>query len=265
MPDAVLAVVAAAIVRSGRLLVVSKRSADHVFYLPGGKPEPGEPERVTLARELREELGVGLLSAEPFAVVEDVAALEGVPMRMTVLHATIDGAPEPAAEIAAMAWTDGSDDGLHLAPAVRNHVVPRLVAAGLLAAVPGPADEDGEDEDDPVGAATAGELRLLDPRVRVSRELVAELLHPEFVEFGASGRRWDAASVLEVMGGGGATAEPPISVSGLAGIRLAADVVHLTYVSDAAGRRARRSSVWRRDARGRWLLWFHQGTLTEDR
>jgi hypothetical protein len=227
-----------------------------VFYLPGGKPEPGEPARETLARELREELGVGLLTAEPFAVVEAVAALERVPMRMTVLRATIDGAPEPAAEIAAMAWTDGGDDGLLLAPAVRDQVVPRLVAAGLLAAV------DAADEDGAVRAARTGELRLLDPAVRASPELVAELLHPEFVEFGASGRRWDAASVLAVMGGG--AAEPPIEVTGLAGTRLAADVVHLTYLSNAGGRRARRSSVWRRDARGRWLLWFHQGTLTED-
>lgn len=54
-------------------------------------------------------------------------------------------------------------------------------------------------------------------------------------------------------------------MSGLVGARLAPDVVHLTYTSDAAGRRARRSSVWRRDARGRWLLWFHQGTPTQDR
>ena len=133
MLGAVLEVVAAAIVRSGRLLVVSKRSADHVFYLPGGKSEPGEPERETLARELREELGVTLVGAEPFAVVEDVAALEQVPMRMTALRATVDGAPAPEAEIAAMAWTDGSDGGLLLAPAVRNQVVPRLAAAGLLA------------------------------------------------------------------------------------------------------------------------------------
>jgi 8-oxo-dGTP diphosphatase len=244
------------------LLVVSKRAADNVFYLPGGKPEPGEPEHETLARELREELGVGVVTAEPFAVVEDVAALEQVPMRMTVLHATIDGVPEPAAELAAMAWTDGSDDGLLLAPAVRNHVVPRLVAAGLLAAVDTDADTDaGTDADDAVRAATAGELRLLDPAVRASPELVTELLHPDFVEFGASGRRWDATSVLEVMGAAG----PPIEVRGLAGTRLAPDVVHLTYTSDAAGRQARRSSVWRRDPRGRWLLWFHQGTLTQDR
>lgn len=100
------------------------------------------------------------------------------------------------------------------------------------------------------------------PAVRAAPELVAELLHPEFVEFGASGRRWDAASVLEVMAGG--EVGPPIEVTGLTGTRLAADVVHLTYRSDAGGRRARRSSIWRRDARGRWLLWFHQGTLTRD-
>ncbi len=51
-------VVAAAVVEEGRLLVVSKRAAPDVFYLPGGKPEPGESAEETLARELDEELGV---------------------------------------------------------------------------------------------------------------------------------------------------------------------------------------------------------------
>ena len=36
-----LAVVAAAIVQEERLLVVSKRAAPDVFYLPGGKPDAG--------------------------------------------------------------------------------------------------------------------------------------------------------------------------------------------------------------------------------
>ena len=35
-----LVVAAAAVIEAGRLLVVSKRAAPEVFYLPGGKPEP---------------------------------------------------------------------------------------------------------------------------------------------------------------------------------------------------------------------------------
>jgi hypothetical protein len=41
MPAGPLIVAAAAVVRAGALLVVSKRAAPEVFYLPGGKPERG--------------------------------------------------------------------------------------------------------------------------------------------------------------------------------------------------------------------------------
>ncbi|WP_082317665.1 NUDIX domain-containing protein [Streptomyces sp. NRRL WC-3549] len=50
--------VAAAVVSGGRLLVVSKKSAPEVFYLPGGKPDQGEEALEALTRELIEELGV---------------------------------------------------------------------------------------------------------------------------------------------------------------------------------------------------------------
>lgn len=51
-------------------------------------------------------------------------------------------------------------------------------------------------EDSATRAAVDNELRLLDPRTRRSPERVAELLHPDFTEFGASGRAWDRASML---------------------------------------------------------------------
>jgi hypothetical protein len=110
-----------------------------------------------------------------------------------------------------------------------------------------------------VRAAVTGELRLLDRAVRRSPEQVAALLHRDFVEFGASGRRWDAASVLAVMSGADAD-EPPIEVTELSAVVLAPGVVHVTYVSNASGRVARRSSLWR-ESEGEWRLWFHQGTL----
>ncbi len=126
-------VVAVAAVQRGRLLVVSKKAAPEVFYLPGGKPETGESPEETLARELREELGVAPLETSLLGEVEDMAALERVPMRMTVFTARLAGSPKPAAELAALAWTDGCDGYVpRLAPAVRNHVVPLLLQRGAL-------------------------------------------------------------------------------------------------------------------------------------
>jgi hypothetical protein len=53
-----------------------------------------------------------------------------------------------------------------------------------------------------VRAAVDGELQLLDPEVRAFPARVLELLDPEFAEFGASGRRGDVESVLEVTSSG---------------------------------------------------------------
>ncbi|MFF2501768.1 DUF4440 domain-containing protein [Streptomyces sp. NPDC058067] len=113
--------------------------------------------------------------------------------------------------------------------------------------------------DSAVEAAIEGELRLLDPEVRRSPELLGELLHPDYFEFGASGRRWDRASIVAALS---ATNEPgarPLTVSRMKGVRLASGLVHLTFETDRNGARAHRSSLWRRHEEG-WLLYFHQGT-----
>ncbi|MEV4110704.1 NUDIX domain-containing protein [Nonomuraea sp. NPDC049695] len=129
----VMQVVAAAVVENGRLLVVSKNIAPEVFYLPGGKPEEGESAEETLARELNEELGVSPLDMDLLGHVDDMAVLEGVPMRLTVFVTRIDGPPAPAAELAAMGWTDGRDSYIpRLAPAIRNQVLPMLAESGVF-------------------------------------------------------------------------------------------------------------------------------------
>ena len=111
-----------------------------------------------------------------------------------------------------------------------------------------------------VRAAIDGEMRLLDPKVRASPAHVLELLHPEFTEIGASGRRWDVQSILTVTSGGSVSLESPVKVSEMSGVVLAPGVVHLTYFADNQGRRAWRSSVWRLTETG-WRIYFHQGTL----
>jgi 8-oxo-dGTP diphosphatase len=124
-------VIAAAVLDPRGLLLVSKRAAPDVFYLPGGKPEPGEGTLACLERELLEELGVTVAEAEPFAEVRAPAALEGVEMWMTVFLARLAGVPAPAAEIASLRWWP-RDATPRLAPAIRDVVIPRLRAAGRL-------------------------------------------------------------------------------------------------------------------------------------
>ncbi|GAA5011808.1 nuclear transport factor 2 family protein [Streptomyces siamensis] len=111
-----------------------------------------------------------------------------------------------------------------------------------------------------VEAAIEGELRLLDPAIRRSPERLGALLHPEFHEFGSSGRLWDRASIIAELTAVPGAGTRPMTASRMRGVQLAADLVHLTFDTEGHnGRRAHRSSLWRRSVDG-WLLYFHQGT-----
>jgi hypothetical protein len=62
-----------------------------------------------------------------------IVAAAAVVRSGTLLVVKLTGEPLPAAELAALAWTTGADpDRPFPAPALRNHVVPRLTATGLL-------------------------------------------------------------------------------------------------------------------------------------
>ncbi|WP_032764381.1 DUF4440 domain-containing protein [Streptomyces sp. CNS654] len=118
-----------------------------------------------------------------------------------------------------------------------------------------------------VNAAIDAELQLLDPAVRTSRALAARLLDPEFVEVGASGRRWTYEEMLDALpeldGGSGESdgGGPRFEPSRMGGVVLASGIVHLTYETDFGGRRARRSSLWRRrDGETGWRMYYHQAT-----
>jgi hypothetical protein len=71
------------------------------------------------------------------------------------------------------------------------------------------------------------ELRLLQLEARASAGELDQLLHPDFVEFAASGRRWDRSQAITSLTGG----QPP------------------------GGPRRRTDAGWR--------IYFHQGTLTQ--
>ncbi len=118
-------------------------------------------------------------------------------------------------------------------------------------------------ETDEVGAAIAGELRLMDPGVRMSPSLVRQLLDPHFVEVGASGRRWTYEEMLAALPEMDGSAEdgPRYEPSEMTGVMLAPGLVHLTYETVIDGNRARRSSLWRRQGGGaEWRMYYHQAT-----
>ncbi|GAA2775336.1 DUF4440 domain-containing protein [Streptomyces showdoensis] len=127
-----------------------------------------------------------------------------------------------------------------------------------------------ESEEDAIAAALAGELRLMDPSVRVSADEARRLLDPEFVEVGASGRRWtyeEMLAALPELAGGDPRNGPRYEPSGLRGVLLAPGLVHVTYETVIDGRRARRSSLWRKGAGpgdAGWRMYYHQGTPVAD-
>ena len=117
---------------------------------------------------------------------------------------------------------------------------------------------------DDVDEVVRRERLLLDPAVRASAEQVLALLHPDFVEFGASGQRWDGPGVAAALVAETPAAdEPAAQLSDVAADRLAADVILLIYTVHRRGGTSRRSSVWLSDSERGWLLRFHQGTFVE--
>ncbi len=110
--------------------------------------------------------------------------------------------------------------------------------------------------DDDLEQVVARERALLDPVVRRDTDRALTLLHPDFVEFGASGRIWDRSSIVAALGG-----DPRrIVVTDMTPRRLGPDAVLLTYRATEGGRSTLRSSTWIRDRGLGWVLLFHQGT-----
>ncbi|KRC42927.1 hypothetical protein ASE15_02815 [Oerskovia sp. Root22] len=121
----------------GRLLVVRSRDND-LFFMPGGKLDPGESDEQALVREIEEELGVLL---DPATVRSGLVAeapghgLDGRLVRMHCLYADLlPGSPEPAprAEVRELTWVTAND--AHRVPPAGRIVLERLAATGELAA-----------------------------------------------------------------------------------------------------------------------------------
>lgn len=131
---AVIRVVAAVVLdERNRVLVVRKRGTS-TFMQPGGKIEVGEAPFEALVREVREELGTGVVESTRRELGRYTAAAANEPGHVVdaeLFLVGLDGEPRPAAEIDEMAWVDPHDTGgVALAP-LTEHTVFALVRDGV--------------------------------------------------------------------------------------------------------------------------------------
>jgi 8-oxo-dGTP diphosphatase len=115
----------------GRILITQRRPEQALggqWEFPGGKVEPGEAPVAALARELREELGVGTAVGRIWEVL--FHAYPEFDLVMLVYVCRINGAPR-AVEVADLAWVAPRDlAGWDILPADRP-LVERLGVEGV--------------------------------------------------------------------------------------------------------------------------------------
>lgn len=117
-----------------RRVLCARSKGNPVWYLPGGKREPGESDEAALVREIREELAVGLVPGSLVYAGEFSAQADGRPagtiVRSRCYFAAIDGVPAAAAEIEELAWMQHCDGG-RCSPMARR-LLDHLLTADLI-------------------------------------------------------------------------------------------------------------------------------------
>ncbi|MBA2941385.1 NUDIX domain-containing protein [Paenibacillus sp. CGMCC 1.16610] len=91
----------------------TRSKGKELYYLPGGKRDPGETDTETLIREIEEELSVHIKpeTVAHFGNFEAQAdgKAEGIVVKMACYTADYDGEPSPTSEIDELEWLSYKD------------------------------------------------------------------------------------------------------------------------------------------------------------
>ena len=102
------------------------------------------------------------------------------------------------------------------------------------------------------------EVALMQPGNRADAAFLGTVLHPDFVEFGSSGRIWNVQTITSALSADPGLAAP--RATDFSALRISDKAILLTYRTP--GRL--RSSLWLFDEAAGWRVRFHQGTPSED-
>lgn len=117
-----------------------------------------------------------------------------------------------------------------------------------------------DDPADDFAEVVRAEQSLLTDEVRSDPARLRVLLHPDFVEYAASGRIWTRARLMAQIG----PLPRRVTFEVMGQTRLSADTVLLRWKAIDSASTSLRSSIWVRDGtlgRPRWRLLFAQGTV----
>jgi 8-oxo-dGTP diphosphatase len=128
-----LIVSAVAVVRDRSVLMVTARERE-VYYMPGGKVDPGETAVQAAAREAFEEVSLEFDPDDLEELFEVRTQAHGEPdgrkVHMRVFRGWTDDDPVPSGEVGAVHWTTTADAGR--CPPAGVEVLRRLADLGLI-------------------------------------------------------------------------------------------------------------------------------------
>lgn len=124
----------AAIVIQNKKLLIAKDKGEEVFFIVGGRMEPGETEIETLHREVKEEINCKIAKQEPFAEFDTLNHDKTKTLHASCYLAELQGTPKAGDEIQELTWIDKNckQKGIKLGQLLEDFIVPELIKRKIM-------------------------------------------------------------------------------------------------------------------------------------
>lgn len=124
----------AIIIQAGALLLVTG-GREESYWTPGGRIEPGESPEEAVRRELLEELGISVDSAQYFLSYQAVHSEENEPKEFGYFLVEHKGEPRPQEDISKLLWLSKEaflSGRYSLTKTLQQELVPKLIQEKLV-------------------------------------------------------------------------------------------------------------------------------------